>query len=129
VSDVPRRAALEAGIRLPGCGESGESWRQTRGRLTCPACRHQTTATAGTIFDKTRTPLTTWFVAAWYVTNQKYRTSALGLQRVLGLGSYQTAWTHAAQAAPGHGVGYKYSIRGLTERRTTPRNRTAANER
>lgn len=57
------------GFVCPGCGEPGEPWRQTRGRLTCPACRHQTTATAGTIFAKTRTPLTTWFAAAWYVTN------------------------------------------------------------
>jgi hypothetical protein len=49
--------------------------------------------TAGTVFEKTRVPLTTWFAAAWYVTNQKFGASALGLQRVLGLGSYQTAWT------------------------------------
>ncbi len=58
----------------------------------CPACRHQCTVTAGTLFDKTRTPLRTWLAAAWYLTNQKYGVSALGLQRVLGLGSYQTAW-------------------------------------
>ncbi len=31
--------------------------------------------------------------AAWYLTSQKHGVSALGLQRVLGLGSYQTAWT------------------------------------
>ena len=49
--------------------------------------------TAGTIFDKSRTPLKVWLAAAWYVTNQKQGFSALGLQRVLGLGSYQTAWT------------------------------------
>ncbi len=49
--------------------------------------------TAGTIFDRSRTSLQEWFTAAWYVTNQKYGVSALGLQRVLGLGSYQTAWT------------------------------------
>jgi transposase-like protein len=48
--------------------------------------------TAGTVFDKTRTPLRSWFAAAWYATNQKHGVSALGLQRVLGLGSYQTAW-------------------------------------
>jgi transposase-like protein len=42
--------------------------------------------------DKTRTPLRSWFAAVWYLTNQKYGVSALGLQRVLGLGSYQTAW-------------------------------------
>jgi transposase-like protein len=44
------------------------------------------------VFDKTRTPLRTWLAAAWYLTNQKYGVSALGLQRVLGLGSYQTSW-------------------------------------
>jgi hypothetical protein len=59
----------------------------------CVSCRYQATVTAGTIFDKTRTPLTVWFAAAWYVTSQKHGTSALGLQRTLGLGSYETAWT------------------------------------
>jgi transposase-like protein len=49
--------------------------------------------TAGTIFEKSRTPLTNWFAAAWYITNEKHGVSALGLQRLLGLGSYQTAWT------------------------------------
>jgi transposase-like protein len=48
--------------------------------------------TAGTIFQDTRTPLTVWFRAMWWVTTQKNGVSALGLQRVLGLGSYQTAW-------------------------------------
>jgi len=75
------------------CGAVGEASRLTRGRLMCRTCRYQCTVTAGTIFDKTRTPLRTWFGAAWYVTNQKHGVSALGLQRVLGLGSYQTAWT------------------------------------
>jgi transposase-like protein len=49
--------------------------------------------TAGTIFQDTRTPLTIWFRAMWWVTSQKTGVSALGLQRVLGLGSYKTAWT------------------------------------
>jgi len=75
------------------CGVIDEPWFQSRGRLTCRSCRHQTSVTAGTIFDKTRTPITTWFAATWYITNQKFGASALGLQRVLGLGSYQTAWT------------------------------------
>ncbi len=34
-----------------------------------------------------------WFQAIWYLTNQKHGVNALGLQRILGLGSYQTAWT------------------------------------
>ena len=49
-------------------------------------------ATAGTIFHGTRTPLTTWFRAAWWLSCQKHGSSALGMQRVLGLGSYKTAW-------------------------------------
>jgi len=49
--------------------------------------------TAGTIFDRSRIPLQDWFAAVWYLTNQKYGVSALGLQRLLGLGSYRTAWT------------------------------------
>src|SRR2546428_3892800 len=58
----------------------------------CCACRCQTSATAGTVFQDTRKPLRMWFRAMWYVTSQKNGASALGLQRVLGLGSYQTAW-------------------------------------
>jgi transposase-like protein len=68
-------------------------YRASRIRLMCKDCQHQSTVTAGTIFDKTRTPLRVWLAAAWYLTNQKQGVSALGLQRVLGLGSYQTAWT------------------------------------
>jgi hypothetical protein len=49
--------------------------------------------TAGTIFDRSRVPLADWFTAIWFMTNQKYGVSALGLQRLLGLGSYRTAWT------------------------------------
>jgi len=77
----------------PSCGVVGAPYRASRNRLMCVTCEHQTSVTAGTLFDKTRTPLTVWFAAAWYLTSQKHGVSALGLQRVLGLGSYQTAWT------------------------------------
>jgi transposase-like protein len=80
------------GFVCPSCGVAGEPYRASRGRLMCRGCGHQSTVTAGTIFDKTRTPLRVWLAAAWYVTNQKHGVSALGLQRVLGLGSYATAW-------------------------------------
>jgi transposase-like protein len=49
--------------------------------------------TAGTIFQDSRLPLTLWFRAAWWVTSQKNGVSAMGLQRVLGLKSYKSAWT------------------------------------
>jgi transposase-like protein len=80
------------GFVCPRCGAVGEPYRASRNRLLCRACRAQSSVTAATIFDKTRTPLRSWFAAVWYVTSQKQGVSALGLQRVLGLGSYQTAW-------------------------------------
>ena len=81
------------GFVCPSCGVMSAPSRASRGRLLCKDCGHQGTVTAGTIFDKTRTPLRVWLAGAWYVTNQKLGVSALGLQRVLGLGGYQTAWT------------------------------------
>ena len=81
------------GFVCPNCGVMAAASRASRGRLLCKDCGHQSTVTAGTIFDKTRTPLRVWLAGAWYLTNQKLGVSALGLQRVLGLGSYQTAWT------------------------------------
>jgi transposase-like protein len=75
------------------CGEVGGSyWQMRDGLRRCSSCRSETSVTAGTIFAGTRTPLVSWFAAVWYVVNQKQGVSALGLQRVLGLGSYQTAW-------------------------------------
>jgi transposase-like protein len=48
--------------------------------------------TAGTIFDKTRTPLTVWFTACWMFATEKDGVSALSLRRALEIGSLQTAW-------------------------------------
>jgi transposase-like protein len=87
------RLRWPGGFACPICGSMTPPYRASRIRLMCKDCRHQSTVTAGTIFDKTRTSLRVWLAAAWYVTNQKQGVSALGLQRVLGLGSYQTAWT------------------------------------
>ncbi len=80
------------GFVCPACQMSTIPWRQTRGRLVCPGCRHQSSASAGTILDKTRTPLTTWFEAAWHVTTAKNGLSAKTLERTLGV-SYRVAWT------------------------------------
>lgn len=60
--------------------------------MICPQCEHQSSVTAGTIFHRSHLPLGVWFRAIWWVTNQKHGVSALGLQRLLGLGSYETAW-------------------------------------
>ena len=80
------------GFRCAGCG-GGKSWPLRKVLLQCAACGRQTSVTAGTIFQDTRTPLPLWFRAMWWVTTQKNGASALGLQRVLGLNRYETAWT------------------------------------
>ena len=80
------------GFVCPNCATIGEPLRIRRGRLRCRACRAETSATAGTIFADTKLPLTTWFQTVWLVTNQKHGTSALDLQRAIGM-SYETAWT------------------------------------
>ena len=79
------------GFICPRCGHT-RAWPVRTVLWQCASCGHQTSVTAGTIFDGTRAPLTTWFRAMWYVTSQKTGTSALSLQQVLGLRSYQTAW-------------------------------------
>jgi transposase-like protein len=77
----------------PHCGVvDGGYWRMRDGWRRCAACRKECSATSGTILQGTRYPLQTWFHVIWYVVAQKNGVSALGLQRVLGLGSYKTAW-------------------------------------
>jgi transposase-like protein len=78
------------GFRCARCG-SDKAW-SVRGMWECVGCGRQTSVTAGTIFQDTRTPLPVWFRAMWWVTTQKNGASALGLQRVLGLKNYETAW-------------------------------------
>ena len=80
------------GFVCPACGTPSTAWKESRGRLACPTCRHQTSVSAGTIFDKTRTSLTTWFEAAWHVTTAKNGMSAKTLERTLGT-SYRVAWS------------------------------------
>ncbi len=86
------RCRWRDGFVCPQCGERSDTWLTARGYLHCRLCGHQSSATAGTIFEGTRYSLQTWFNAMWFVTSQKDGASALGLQRVLGFGSYQTAW-------------------------------------
>src|SRR3972149_10849556 len=80
------------GFVCPRCQNHG-GWPATRGRMICGDCRYQASATAGTIFQSTHKPLRMWFWAIWYVTSQKNGASAMSVQRLLGLGSYSTAWT------------------------------------
>jgi transposase-like protein len=79
------------GFLCPDCGHDG-GWRLADGRFMCSQCGDRTSVTAGTIFDRTRTPLTVWFTACWLFATGKDGISALSLKRTLEIGSYQTVW-------------------------------------
>lgn len=102
------------GFVCPDC-QGRESLSVRRERWRCVACGREVTVMAGTIFQDSKLPLTVWFRVMWQVTSQKNGVSALGLQRVLGLGSYKTAWTvlhklRRAMVRPG-----RDRLRGMVE--------------
>ncbi len=79
------------GFVCPCCGgRQGISIR--RDLLRCTACRHEASATAGTIFQDSKLPLTVRFRAMWQMASQKNGISAMGLRKVLGLGSYESSF-------------------------------------
>ena len=86
------RLRFPKGFVCPKC-DNTKSWPIGDTLFECSKCGHQTSVIAGTIFQGTRKPLKTWFIAIWWITTQKNGASAMGLQQVLGLESYKTAWT------------------------------------
>jgi transposase-like protein len=86
------RLRWPGGFRCPRCG-GRKSWPKPDGLVRCAGCDYQVSVTAGTVFQDSHLPLMLWFRAVWWVTGQKNGVSAMGLQRVLGLKSYKTAWT------------------------------------
>lgn len=91
-ADYLMRVRWPGGFVCPACGGKN-GWRTARRQIRCTACQRQTSVVAGTVLQGTRKPLRTWLQAAWYLTSQKTGGNALGLMRVTGFGSYQTAWT------------------------------------
>ncbi|WP_293815809.1 IS1595 family transposase, partial [Thiolapillus sp.] len=57
----------------------------------CSACHHQTSLRVGTLFQASKLPLTTWFLAIYLITQAKNGVSALALMRSLGI-SWRAAW-------------------------------------
>ena len=97
-SEAQCEAALEAmrwpdGFRCPACGHEGHTlfYRDGLKYWQCRACHSQTTLTAGTIFQATKLPLTSWFLAMHLLSQAKNHVSALELMRHLGV-CYRTAW-------------------------------------
>jgi len=90
--DYLSRLRWPKGFRCPRCGHN-QAWLTGRGLFHCGGCRKDASLTAGTIFHRSHLSLRVWFRAIWWATNQKSGVSALGLQRTLGMGSYETAWS------------------------------------
>ena len=97
------KARWAEGFICPHCREVGEPFRiATRsGVLTCRKCRRQMGLTAGTVMERSHTPLSVWFWAAYLVARQTPGMSAVQFQRQLGLSRYETAFgiLHKLRAA------------------------------
>jgi transposase-like protein/predicted RNA-binding Zn-ribbon protein involved in translation (DUF1610 family) len=96
-TDEACREYLEAlrwpeGFFCPRC-QSTRYWKKSSGLYECRQCGYKASVISGTIFQDTKKPLTLWFRAIWHVTSQKYGANALGIQRIMGFGSYRTAWS------------------------------------
>ena len=72
--------------------QHNEYWVNNRGIMVCKNCKNELSITSGTIFHRSKLPLVVIFRALWWMVAQKNGVSAVGIQRVLGLGSYRTAW-------------------------------------
>lgn len=81
----------ENGFICPKCKKT-ESWQISKELIICKYCEYQQSITAGTMFHSAKKDLTIYFRAMWWIVAQKNGVSALGLQHILGLGSYKTAW-------------------------------------
>jgi transposase-like protein len=79
------------GFECPRCN-GDKAWPLRNALYQCSSCNHKISVIAGTIFHGTHKPLILWFRAIWWLTGQKNGASALGIQRIMGLGSYKTAW-------------------------------------
>lgn len=79
------------GFKCPRCGHE-KSWHLTKFLYQCANCDHKVSVITGTIFHGTHKSLVLWFRTIWWLTGQKNGASALSIQKIMGLGSYKTAW-------------------------------------
>jgi len=104
------------GFKCSACGHD-EFWFLARRRLLdCKACRHQTSLTSGTIFDKTCTLLLKWYRLIYRMAMDKVGVSIAEMQRILEIGSYRTAWSRAHKVRKAMGDrDARYHLAGLVE--------------
>ena len=84
-------AGRPQGFLCPSCGYHKSCRLRQRKLFQCIRCKQQVSLTAGTLFDNTTLPLTTWFLAIYLLSQSKNGISAMDLKRQLGV-SYNTAW-------------------------------------
>jgi transposase-like protein len=104
------------GFRCPRCGHN-RAYSLTAARLwqcAAPSCRYQTSLTSGTVLHRSKTPLTTWFWAAYLMTTDKRGVSALLLQHQLSV-SYKTAWLLLHKLRRAMVVPTREKLRGVIE--------------
>lgn len=80
------------GFVCPFCQSKRKAWLTSKGKVKCGDCGKSISVTSGTIFQDSHTPLHVWFRIMWHLCLQKNGLSALGMQRSLGMGTYQTSW-------------------------------------
>src|ERR1700753_251419 len=88
------RARWSDGFVCRCCGVVEQPFRIAArpGILECRSCRRQTGLLAGTVMERSHTPLNIWFWAAYLVISHTPGMSAVQVQRQLGLSRYETAF-------------------------------------
>lgn len=87
-----KKIRFPTGYHCPKC-DCNEHWLNNRNLMVCKACKYELSVTSGTFFHKNKLPLVVVFRTVWWMIAQKNGVSSVGIQRVLGIGSYRTAWT------------------------------------
>ena len=104
------------GLTCPACGHKRFCQLKTRELFQCNRCKRQVRLTAGTVFQDTKLPLTTWFIAIYHLTQSKNGISSIELGRRLGV-KRQTAWLmkHKLMRAMGAREAHKPKLEGRVE--------------
>ena len=104
------------GFVCPSCKYSDAWYLSKRKLFDCKYCRVQTSVTAGTIFQGTRTPLVKWYWLIYHMAMNKVGVSVSEMQRLLDIKQYRTAWLMAHKIRKAMiDRDAKYSLAGLVE--------------
>jgi len=104
------------GFICPSCQATKGCFKPTRKIFECYQCQHQASLTSGTIFHKTRTPLSKWFWSIFFMSTSKKGVSMLYLQKQLRIGTYKTVWSMGHKIRQGMAVrDALYDLHGIIE--------------